>query len=242
MIKFLGLDWDPACLDFQKTDRPVRTASKWQVRQPVTSASVGRPDLKRWRTLEDGGPRILAADIAGQGDDSTAVVLLAGRRLHVIDVFQEGDPMVLARRLYQYAEQLNASKFHIDATGIGWGVFGKLKELADEHQPAWELVDVVLGKAAHSRHLFTRLLDEVWFACRTAFDPTNEEAVAVDPDATTLHEQLNVRGWKLDDRARVKVETKKELRKRGAGSPDVGDAASLCFYRPPEAEVTWFST
>ena len=42
LIEFLGLGWDPACLAFHETERPVLTASVWQVRQPLYSRSVGR--------------------------------------------------------------------------------------------------------------------------------------------------------------------------------------------------------
>jgi hypothetical protein len=42
LIDFLGLEWDPACLAFHETERPVMTASVWQVRQPLYSSSVGR--------------------------------------------------------------------------------------------------------------------------------------------------------------------------------------------------------
>jgi tetratricopeptide (TPR) repeat protein len=42
MIEFLGLDWEAACLDFHRTQRPVFTASAWQVRQPLYNRSVGR--------------------------------------------------------------------------------------------------------------------------------------------------------------------------------------------------------
>ncbi len=42
LIEFLGLDWEPACLDFYKTERPVLTASGWQVRQPLFTRSIGR--------------------------------------------------------------------------------------------------------------------------------------------------------------------------------------------------------
>jgi tetratricopeptide (TPR) repeat protein len=42
LIAFLGLEWDPVCLAFHETDRPVMTASVWQVRQPLYSSSVGR--------------------------------------------------------------------------------------------------------------------------------------------------------------------------------------------------------
>ncbi|HEY1930388.1 MAG TPA: sulfotransferase [Acetobacteraceae bacterium] len=42
LIDFLGLDWDASCLAFHQLDRPVMTASGWQVRQPLYTSSVGR--------------------------------------------------------------------------------------------------------------------------------------------------------------------------------------------------------
>jgi tetratricopeptide (TPR) repeat protein len=47
MVDFIGLPWDPACLDFQDTERVVITLSKWQVRQKITNTSAGR-----WRNYE----------------------------------------------------------------------------------------------------------------------------------------------------------------------------------------------
>ena len=42
IVAWCGLEWDPACLEFHKTSRPVRTSSVEQVRQPVYTSSVGR--------------------------------------------------------------------------------------------------------------------------------------------------------------------------------------------------------
>jgi hypothetical protein len=47
MMGFLGLDWEPGQLDFQKQERAVLTPSKWQVRQPIYKTSV-----ERWRHYE----------------------------------------------------------------------------------------------------------------------------------------------------------------------------------------------
>jgi len=47
MLDFIGLPWDPRCLEFHRTDRVVITASKWQVRQQISASSVGR-----WRNYE----------------------------------------------------------------------------------------------------------------------------------------------------------------------------------------------
>jgi tetratricopeptide (TPR) repeat protein len=47
LLEFLELPWDARCLDFQGTRRSVVTASKWQVRQKISTASVAR-----WRHYE----------------------------------------------------------------------------------------------------------------------------------------------------------------------------------------------
>jgi hypothetical protein len=47
IIAYCGLSWHPNCLAFHKTDRPVRTASATQVRQPIYNNAVGR-----WRVYE----------------------------------------------------------------------------------------------------------------------------------------------------------------------------------------------
>jgi len=47
LLDFVGLPWDPRCLEFHRTERVVITASKWQVRQKLHSASAGR-----WRHYE----------------------------------------------------------------------------------------------------------------------------------------------------------------------------------------------
>jgi tetratricopeptide (TPR) repeat protein len=47
IVSHCGLPWHDNCLSFHKTDRPVRTASAMQVRQPIYNTAVGR-----WRVYE----------------------------------------------------------------------------------------------------------------------------------------------------------------------------------------------
>ncbi len=47
LLTACGLDWEPGCVEFHRTRRPIRTASVVQVRQPVYRQSVGR-----WRNYE----------------------------------------------------------------------------------------------------------------------------------------------------------------------------------------------
>ena len=47
LIDFIGLEWDPACLDFQANSRAVHTISRSQVRRPIYRTSI-----ERWRRYE----------------------------------------------------------------------------------------------------------------------------------------------------------------------------------------------
>ncbi|HJP69207.1 MAG TPA: sulfotransferase [Sphingomicrobium sp.] len=47
MLDFLGLPFEPACVDFHRTERVVRTASSEQVRQPLNTKGLGA-----WRPFE----------------------------------------------------------------------------------------------------------------------------------------------------------------------------------------------
>ncbi len=63
IIAHCGLEWDDACLAYDKTARAVKTASAAQIRQPIYRSSVGRwrPDADVLKQLLDG----LGPDLAG---------------------------------------------------------------------------------------------------------------------------------------------------------------------------------
>ncbi len=56
LVAACGLDWEPACLDYHHTSRPVRTASVTQVRQPIYTQSVAR-----WKNYEPALAGLFAA-------------------------------------------------------------------------------------------------------------------------------------------------------------------------------------
>jgi tetratricopeptide (TPR) repeat protein len=47
LVAYCGLDWDARCLRFHETRRSVRTASNWQVRQPLYTGAK-----RRWKNYE----------------------------------------------------------------------------------------------------------------------------------------------------------------------------------------------
>lgn len=60
IVEFCGLPWNDACLNFHKSDRPVKTASVSQVRKPIYGTSV-----KRWERYGDGLKPLVDALNAG---------------------------------------------------------------------------------------------------------------------------------------------------------------------------------
>jgi tetratricopeptide (TPR) repeat protein len=60
LIAYLGLDWNKKCLEFHKSDRPVKTASVAQVRRPIYKTAV-----KRWKKY-GAGLKPLADAIEGK--------------------------------------------------------------------------------------------------------------------------------------------------------------------------------
>ena len=55
LVEFLGLEWEPACLEYYRTRRAVTSASVAQVRRPIYTSSVGR-----WKNYADHAPELFA--------------------------------------------------------------------------------------------------------------------------------------------------------------------------------------
>lgn len=68
LLAFCGLPWDPTCMQFYRTDRGVRTPSRWQVRQPIYRHSVGR-----WRNYESHLQPLVSALLPAIQEDALGV-------------------------------------------------------------------------------------------------------------------------------------------------------------------------
>lgn len=72
LLDYLGLEFEPACLEFHKTERAVRTASSEQVRQPIY-----RDSTEEWRAYESHLAPLRAAlgDVIDSYPDAPAAFL-----------------------------------------------------------------------------------------------------------------------------------------------------------------------
>lgn len=75
IIAHIGLEWDERCLRFYETERPVKTASLAQVRQPIYGTSVGR-----WKKYEQFLKPLLAelGPLVKQYEDELAAARAGG--------------------------------------------------------------------------------------------------------------------------------------------------------------------
>jgi len=207
-------------------------------------------------------PIVKAAwDVAGKGKDRNALVALQGSRVRVVRYWREPDILVSAREVFGWLRSL--PKEHrpkwliVDATGQGEGAYRKLDELwklpeyADSVRGC-NLVGLDYGGSADSPTEFHRKVDELFGLLRRALNPDSslEDRIALPPDddlpaglsSAKIAAQLNARKYGFTAKGRFYVESKRDLRKRKVGSPDVADAIAALMHQPKVTTVTWFST
>lgn len=68
LINFLGAPWSEECLNFHQNERAVQTPSRWQVRQPIYTKSVGR-----WKHYAPYLPELREVFASNEGYDNTAL-------------------------------------------------------------------------------------------------------------------------------------------------------------------------
>ncbi|MNT53015.1 hypothetical protein D3C72_1900790 [compost metagenome] len=105
-----------------------------------------------------------------------------------------------------------------------------------------------------SQEMFGNLKAEVWWLVRTAIQRTHEhvlwltgkggkehdvtELMALpsgDKDSDQLCLELSLVKWGRNDKGKIVIERKEELKRRGINSPDYADALMLTEVDPPEA-------
>lgn len=88
MLDYIGVDWEPQVLDFHALQRPVKTASLWQVRQPLYASSNAR--WQRYR--EHLQPMIAAANRKISWDPIEMITLPEPGWLNTgVDHYNKGD-------------------------------------------------------------------------------------------------------------------------------------------------------
>jgi phage terminase large subunit len=197
---------------------------------------------KNWEELggKSGGEgeRILGFDVAGGGKDETMAYVRHGRIIYYLKSWSIGDHDVIFKELVELIINEKINVVCVDGTVIGKGLADRLAGATKEddfgNPGILDGVGVIRAysneKTEEPEH-YANKPSEMAFKMRAAFNPENPEQVACDPNDTELTKELSDRVWTLDERRLVKIESKREMIKRGAKSPDRSDAVNLTFAR-----------
>lgn len=182
--------------------------------------------------LDENEPLTIGVDVGGSGEDKT--VIIAGRG-HILIPYSKDRPIfdIQGMDTSQIAEKVHGMladlldgeeqqyAIAIDVIGIGAGVYSHLKHVSK----LTNLYDVNVSELPSQEDRFHRLRDEIWWHVRESFE---KRMPCIPKDDELIAELTNIR-WE-EHGGKIKVEGKKELRKRGVSSPNKADAFCLREY------------
>ena len=163
-------------------------------------------------------------DVAGAGGDEGSLAKRCGALLlETVEGFRESDTMRFAAMIRDRFDECSLeerpSDIYIDANGISKGVYDRLRQ---DGLPARQ----VMVQSASSQERFFSLRDELWFRGRQWFE---EGGVSIPNDRMLIRQLTTPIYDPNHGRGKIKVESKKELKKRGSPSPDRADGFLLTF-------------
>lgn len=183
----------------------------------------------------------IGCDVARFGDDKTVIGYKVDEQVRFYkkrqgqDTMQTADDIVLLGeklvRRYQLAEPIPVK---VDDGGVGGGVVDRLRQLKrNEPERLWWLsvYPVIFGQRIKHKYYYdsTTYMMAVVKKLLQPFnaDGTPKPVELILPDDGDLVAQLSGRKYFLTENSRIRVESKKEMKKRSRPSPDKADCVLL---------------
>ena len=208
--------------------------------------------------IEPMGIKVIGYDVADDGGDSNAAITRHGCLVYECEEWnaKEHELNKSAIRVYNKAIEIDA-QITFDSIGVGAGVGSKFKELNDEtnNQVTFNKFNAGGGvrqpeqyympKIKNKDH-FSNIKAQEWVSVADRLKITynavvNKEPFEEDdiislssdlPNLERLIIELSTPLKDYDNNGRVKVESKKDLKKRGIDSPNLADALVMAFAKP----------
>lgn len=163
--------------------------------------------------------KISGVDVARQGDDDSAQFVRSGPCVLEGESWHGNDLMETTGKVKH-----RGVPAIIDVIGIGAGVYDRLYE--QEFEVYWGHV----GEAAEDTELYARKRDEWYWNLRTLFEDGLIDLTGLDEDIyDRLLGELVAIPYAYTSKGQIKIEAKKDTRKRLRHSPDLADALMLTF-------------
>lgn len=181
---------------------------------------------------QEGLPLILGVDVGRFGDDPSVIYPRRGRDgdCHPIEVFYGLDTMELAGKVAHTFNLHHADMIMVDSGGVGGGVADRLRELR------FPVMMVDFGKPPDNTNpsdgtKYANKRAEIWGAMREWLKLAKipERIRGMD---NSFPQELATPNYGLNNAEAIQIESKKDMRRRGAKSPNVADALACTFAFP----------
>lgn len=196
------------------------------------------------------GQRILGFDVADDGDDANAVILRHGSIALECEQWSGQDVIYSADKTYVYAEGKQIDQIRYDSIGVGAGVkaqfnrkTGRVQTIGFNAGGAVIRPDSMYTAGKTNKDMFSNIKAQAWWSVRDRFFNTwraiehgdkfkDDQLISISKDIKDLAylmAELSRPQVDYDLNGRVKVESKKDLKKRGIPSPNRADAFVMAF-------------
>ena len=217
--------------------------------------------------IEPRGAKRKGFDIADAGEDACATVDAHGPVAVSSDMWRGGEDELLksCTRVHVAAKSTGSSIIY-DAIGVGAGAGAKFNELNAAGGPKVEHSKFFAGGSVFrpdakyantevlNKDFFSNIKAQAWWlvadrlrntynAVRNGQRFPDDEMIFLDgsmPNLGQLMDELSTPLRDYDNAGRVKVESKKDLAKRGINSPNLGDAFIMAFLPGVMKKTSFF--
>lgn len=172
----------------------------------------------------------LGVDVARFGDDETVIASKVNQRVlpllvkHGQDLMgTAGDTLFICNQLREKYKYNGKVYVKIDDTGLGGGVTDRLGEIKREQQLDWLIIIPINFSQSIQNQYYADITTYTWGMIKELME-SSEISI---PNENDLIAQLSVRRFYMTSGGKLKLESKKEMKKRGIKSPDRADALAL---------------
>lgn len=175
------------------------------------------------------GDVVIGIDVAGPGEDETAVCVREDDRILALWTSVRPDPRgEVAAFLAGAPWRDRITLINVDAIGIGYYFARHLRDLG------YPVREINVSEAPVDRERYSNLKAELYWGLRMRFERGD---VAGLTDETTIAQLASIR-YEHNARGQIVIESKEQLRKRGARSPDRAEAMMLAFAAPRRSRLS----
>lgn len=187
---------------------------------------------ERWYEWnKEGTLQAIGIDVAGATENSDTTVfapIYSGYKVGTLEKYPKGDietaTMEIAGRTQAKLDANPQATAVIDVIGIGAGVGDRLAELGYSKR----IIRFIASHKSEAKDKndefgFFNKRSEMWWKARELLDPHSGLDIALPPDNDLIGE-LTSPHWQVQSGAKIKVESKKDIKKRIQRSTDCADA------------------